>query len=162
MTVSNFGLQVGFGSFSFDVAYLVRDGGAYKVARSRISRIMVTAQATTMGQRSSNTADQRRAAAQNNEPGNDWRVRSRQGHLTGCRDGFGRRDVFGRPDGGQPVHSMVDADDGDEQSGTMLSGSYTLAPGVDSKTSLFAAERDNADGSSVEGTGFVTGIVLSF
>ncbi len=29
-TFTNFGLQVGFGAFSFDVAYAVRDGGAYK------------------------------------------------------------------------------------------------------------------------------------
>ena len=55
------------------------------------------------------------------------------------------------------------SDDGSEASATMLSLSYTLAPGIASKTSLFAAEQTNGDGSVAgEGTAFVTGITLGF
>ena len=138
MTVTNFGLQVGFGAFSFDVAYLVRDGGAYKVQQ--------------MNKPDANTND------------DDNIVMSKLVKDTSLdveTVSFGTMYTDG-PMAVSLVHSMVDVDDGSEQSGTMLSGSYVLAPGVTSKTSIFAAERDNANGSSVEGTGFVTGIVLSF
>ena len=43
----------------------------------------------------------------------------------------------------------------------MLSVGYTLAPGVSSKTSIFQAEGTKG-GSTVEGTGFVTGIAIGF
>ena len=56
-----------------------------------------------------------------------------------------------------------EADNGAEASGAMLSANYTLAPGVESKTSLFAGEYDKGDGYvGTEGTGFVTGIKISF
>ena len=51
----------------------------------------------------------------------------------------------------------VDRDNGDDTEATMLSMSYTLAPGVASRTSIFAADEGDA-----EGTAFVTGITLSF
>ncbi|MCY3981862.1 MAG: porin, partial [Alphaproteobacteria bacterium] len=35
-TFTNFGLQVGFGAFSFDAAYAMHDGGAYKAMRSDV------------------------------------------------------------------------------------------------------------------------------
>ena len=59
-------------------------------------------------------------------------------------------------------HLATEWDNGDEQDATMLSLSYTLAPGVASKTSVFTAERANADGSNTDGTAFVTGFALSF
>ena len=59
-------------------------------------------------------------------------------------------------------HLATEWDNGDEQAATMLSMSYTLAPGVASKTSLFTAEKDTAAGRSIEGTGFVSGIVIGF
>ena len=81
-------------------------------------------------------------------------------------------------------HTATEADDGDEQSGTLLSMSYSLAPGVAWRSSLFAAERDRGStamkdvpsmagdmnrgtkvsiaGTSVEGNGFVTGITVGF
>ncbi len=58
--------------------------------------------------------------------------------------------------------TMTEADDGTEQSGGLLSAGYTLAPGIAWRSSLFMAEKDRADGSNVEGTGFVTGITLGF
>ncbi len=40
---------------------------------------------------------------------------------------------------------------------------YTLAPGVVSRSSLFAAEQSKGtDKTSAEGTAFVTGITISF
>ncbi len=54
-------------------------------------------------------------------------------------------------------HSLTDADSGVESGVTMLSLQYMLAPGVTSRTSLFAAEQGD-----VEGTAFVTGFVLGF
>ena len=63
-------------------------------------------------------------------------------------------------------HMTHEADDGGERVSTMLSGSYTMAPGVAWKTSVFAVEdttdhKDVTDGMN-EGTGFVTGITIGF
>ncbi len=71
------------------------------------------------------------------------------------------------------AHMMAEADEGTEQFATQLSGSYTLAPGVAWKSTLFMAEKDRGtdyednkkgdiSGTSVEGAGFVTGIVIGF
>ena len=54
-------------------------------------------------------------------------------------------------------HMVADADDGTDTNTTMLSMSYNLAPGIASKTSIFAGESGMA-----EGTAFVTGITLNF
>ena len=163
MTVSNFGLQVGFGSFSFDVAYMTGDGGKYMVAKSPI---MVTESGHVFdmdGDPETLADNNTPETASNNDMANDT---ARTVLVKDPSADFETVSVGAMYSEGPMavslVHSMVDADDGAEQSGTMLSASYTLAPGVTSKTSLFAAERDNADGSSVEGSGFVTGITLSF
>ena len=135
LTYSNFGLQVGMGSFSFDVAYATVDDG--------------------METDSSADADVTAAGAM-------------------YTDG---------PMSVSLSHTMTDADDGSEQAGTMLSAGYSLAPGIAWRTSLFAVERQRGTmhgafdfgvpgpqrggptanpGSSVEGTGFVTGFTLGF
>ena len=80
-------------------------------------------------------------------------------------------------------HTMTDADDGTEQAGTMLSASYKLAPGIAWRATLFTVERTRGTmpgsfdfgvpaaqrnmpaanaGTSVEGSGFVTGITVGF
>ena len=61
-------------------------------------------------------------------------------------------------------HMMAEDDAGGDSGVTMLSGSYTLAPGIDWKTSIFGGEENTGgtDKTSVEGTAFVTGITLSF
>ena len=118
-TFSNFGLQVGFGAFSFDVAYAENDGGMYDAKGMK----------KTSG---------------------DW-------------DTVGAGVMYS--DGPMAVslaHMATEWGDGGEQSATMLSLSYTLAPGVSSNTSIYGAERSNADKSSVEGTAFVTGIKIGF
>ncbi len=116
-TKTNFGLNVGMGAFSFDVAYAVSDGAA----------------------------------------------------TTG-----GNTDVVAAgmmySDGPMSVslgQTVSEADDGDEQTATLLSASYSLAPGIAWRSSLFAAERDRGmtdanAGASVEGNGFVTGITIGF
>ena len=64
-----------------------------------------------------------------------------------------------------------ETDAGTERNATMLSASYTLAPGVAWKTSVFAVEDDTGgpdvattadDETDAEGTAFVTGITLNF
>ena len=55
------------------------------------------------------------------------------------------------------THMMGDADNGEEANATMLSMSYTLAPGVASKSSVIAGEQG-----TVEGMAFVTGIAIGF
>ena len=55
-------------------------------------------------------------------------------------------------------HFQTDYDDGDDASATMLSLRYTLAPGVESRTSILAAE----DSGGTEGSAFVTGIKIGF
>ena len=59
-------------------------------------------------------------------------------------------------------HLATEWDDGGEQEGTMLSVSYTLAPGVASKSSVIVAERSMASGREIDGTAFVTGITVGF
>ena len=54
-------------------------------------------------------------------------------------------------------HMMAEADNDDEANATMFSFSYTLAPGIASKSTLMAGERGD-----MEGTALVTGITLSF
>ncbi len=108
-TFSNFGLQVGFGAFSFDVAYAENDDGM-------------------------------------------------------MADGPGDNNVASAgvkyADGPMAVslsHMTVDFAAGEQSSATMLSLSYSLAPGVASRTSIFGAEQG-----TTEGTAFVTGVTIGF
>ncbi len=127
-TYSNFGLQVGMGAFSFDVAYAVSDDGM-KAETGADTDVVAAGAMYTDGPMSISLS-----------------------------------------------HTNAEADDGDEQWGTLLSASYTLAPGVAWRSSLFAAERDRGTtakvgdkldgdpipGTNVEGNGFVTGITIGF
>ena len=118
-TFTNFGLQVGFGAFGFDVAYAENDGGMYMA----------------------------------------------NGKKNGARDWETVSAGVMYSDGPMAVslsHMATEWDSGTDQNATMLSMSYSLAPGVASKTSIFAADRSNSDKSSVEGTAFVTGFVIGF
>ena len=162
-TISNFGMQVGFGAFSFDVAYMTGDGGEYKVMRMDDVQTVAGHTYDKDGDPKTTADNETPETASNNDPDNDW---ARSVLVKKTSEDF-ETVAFGvmYSDGPMAVslaHSMVEADDGATQSGTMLSLSYTLAPGIVSKTSLFGAERDEADGASVEGTGFVTGIKIGF
>ena len=108
-TFTNFGLQVGFGAFGFDVAYAENDDGM-------------------------------------------------------MADGAGDNSVASAgvkyTDGPMAVslsHMAVEYADGDEAAATMLSLSYSLAPGIASKTSIFGAEQG-----TTEGAAFVTGVTIGF
>ena len=63
-------------------------------------------------------------------------------------------------------HMAHEDDAGGERTATMFSASYTLAPGVAWKSSVFGVEdttgHKNVTGGKNEGTGFVTGITLGF
>ena len=143
-TFTNFGLQVGFGAFGFDVAAATVDGGAYKVMRMDVPR----------GQ----------GAGEENDPDDDI-VMSKL-----VKDTSQDYDIASAgakyTDGAMAVslsHMMVDYGDGGESAATMLSFSYGLAPGIASRTSLIGAEQTNGDGTTAgEGTAFVTGITIGF
>ena len=137
---TNFGLQVGFGAFGFDVAYATADGGAYKVMRMDMPA----------GDETSADDDIVMSKLMK-DTSQDYDIASAGARYT---------------DGAMAVslsHMMVDYGDGGESAATMLSFSYGLAPGIASKTSLIGAEQTNGDGSTAgEGTAFVTGITIGF
>ncbi len=114
-TFTNFGLQVGFGAFSFDVAYAMHDGGAYMVKRM-------------------DTAGADRVLADNTETetvneSDDNGVRS-----VLVKDGSKDYEVASvgamYSDGPMAIslsYMMAEDDAGGDASTAMLSGSYTLA-----------------------------------
>ena len=139
-TFTNFGLQVGFGAFGFDVAAATVDGGAYKVMRMDVPA----------GDETS-TDDDIVMSKLVKDTSQDYDIASAGAKYT---------------DGPMAVslsHMMVDYGDGGESAATMLSFSYGLAPGIASRTSLIGAEQTNGDGTTAgEGTAFVTGITIGF
>ena len=142
MTFSNVALQVGFGSFNFGVVYAANDGGAYEVETRTVDE-----QGTPTPNDATDDAEYQVLVE---DPSKNW-------------DTWGAGVKY--TDGPMAMslsHLATEWDDGGEQAATMLSLSYTLAPGVASKSSVFTAERDMADGRSIEGTGFVTGITIGF
>ena len=190
-TFTNFGLQVGFGAFSFDVAYAVRDGGAYKAMAmpvamtaaeldDEVDRINATAgrtaaDATVSGTMIIDPANRGNfggtgatattpESATNNDPTNErWMVQRI------VKDGAKDYEVASvgamYSDGPMAIslsYMMAEDDAGGEASTAMLSGSYTLAPGIDWKTSIFAGEQSTAASGETDGTAFVTGIKLNF
>ena len=179
-TFTNFGLTVGMGAFSFGLAAATRDGGAYMVANNDDIVIDGTNRwdhdgdgcATetdcvddpNMAGDQSGTAGKLEADGLN-DPTNDI-ARTRL-----VEDSSKDYDVVSvgttytdGPMAASLSYMMVDYGDGGESEATMLSFSYTLAPGVASKTSIFAADqqRPGADDTSGSGTAFVTGITISF
>ena len=176
-TYTNVGIAVGFGAFSFNVAYATQDGGKYAVVDANVPR---NANGTPVyedtwdhdGIAATPMETERAGTDANgnsyNDPTNDtWKTQKV------AKDGSADFDVWGvsvlYSDGPMAVslaHMTHSADDGGERAATMLSGSYNLAPGVDWKTSVFAVEDTTSveavtDGLN-EGTAFVTGITLSF
>ena len=155
-TFTNFGLQVGFGAFAFDVAYAVHDGGAYKVMLDDKTHRVVTGDLWDHDGDSStdmvaeteardNPANNRARTVLVKDTSKDYEVASVGVNYT---------------DGPMAVslsHMMAEADDGSEANATMLSLSYNLAPGVFSRSTLMAGEQD-----AVQGTAFVTGITIGF
>ena len=157
-TFTNFGVQVGFGSFSFNVAYAEHDGGAYMIAKSPI--VNTVANHTFDLDGDPDTADDNATpeTADVNDPSNDTARTVLAKDTSQDYDQMSAGVKYS--DGPMAVsltHMMGEADDGTEADATMLSMSYTLAPGVSSKTSIISGEQGTK-----EGTAFVTGITVSF
>ncbi len=150
-TFTNFGLQVGFGAFSFDAAYAMHDGGAYKAMRSDLG--------SDGGAPTPDNPDTDADESENNI------VRE-----VVVKDGSKDYEVVsvGAMYSDGPIaislsYMMAEDDAGGDASTAMLSSSYTLAPGIDWKTSIFAGEQNSGtDKTSADGTAFVTGIKLNF
>ena len=154
-TFTNFGIRVGMGSFGFSAAYAAHDGGTYMVAKSPIMNV-------ESGHTWDHDGDADTAAVaesgDNNDPSNDT-ARTVLVKNTAMDYEVASAGVM-YSDGPMAVslaHMVADADDGSSVSATMLSGSYTLAPGIASRSTLMSGEQDG-----VSGTAFVTGITLSF
>ena len=152
-TLTNFGIRVGMGAFGFSAAYATHDGGAYMVAKSPIE-----VQAGTWDHDGDATTAEVPDDAANPNPDNDI-ARTVLVKNTAADYEVASAGVM-YSDGPMAVslaHMVADADDGSSASSTMLSLSYTLAPGIASRSTFMAGEQD-----AVEGTAFVTGITLSF
>ena len=130
-TFSNVGLQVGFGAFSFDVAYGDYESGKYTMRTNADGT-------TSMVEDNKGDAETMAAGAMYSE-----------GPMA-ISLGF-----IGTEYGNGTDQAMVE-----------LGGSYTLAPGAVWKSSLFMIEQNGLDKDNgaytTEGTGFVTGIAISF
>ena len=152
-TFTNFGLQVGIGAFSFDAAYAMHDGGAYTKVRRDLG--------PTAG--SNPVSDD---ADEDNGKESDVNIVREVVVKDGSKDYEVVSVGAMYSDGPMAVslsYMMAEDDAGGDASTAMLSGSYTLAPGIAWKTSIFAGEQNSGtDKTSVEGTAFVTGITLSF
>ena len=199
-TFTNAGIGVGFGAFTFNVAYATMDSEALTTGKGPGVGITAAEAAAISGwthddnDTAGDTSDDfiivaghkwdhdKNAATKNvaesatpdangvsqNDPANDkWM------NQTVVKDGSKSFDVWGvsvtYTDGPMAVslaHMTYEADDGGERNATMVSGSFNLAPGVDWKTSVFGVEDTTSHakvtGGINEGTGFVTGIALSF
>ena len=148
------------GAWGFNVAWAEKDGGAYM----RVENPIVE---TVTGHMFDDDGDDETAMVAEteakNDPDNDTaresvvKDRSMDYSVVGVSVTY--------TDGPMALslgHMMHEADDGGERTATMLSGSYTLGPGVAWKTSLFRAEDTTVDDGLNEGAAIVTGITLNF
>ena len=171
-TYTNAGIGITMGAWGFNVAWAEQDGGAYTTAPANVpinADGSAVIEAGHMWDHDSN-ADTAMVAedATNNDPGNDTYMAQ-----SVVKDGTKDYSVVGvsvtYTDGPMALslgHMMHEEDAGGERTATMLSGSYTLGPGVAWKTSLFQAEDTTSaptvDGGINEGAAIVTGITLNF
>ena len=147
-TFTNFGVGVGFGGFSFNVAYAERDKGTYEVMTYYVEPETATPNDDTDDIRMQKVVEKK---------SDKWNV-------------WGASVTYS--DGPMAVslgHMAHETDAGTEREATMLSVKYALAPGVDLRTSIMAVEDDtgmhyNKDGMmrAAEGTAFVTGLKIGF
>lgn len=167
-TYTNAGIGVAMGPWGFNVAWAEQDGGAYMSVENPI---VVNANANGGNHMFDDDGDpdtaEKLESATLNDPDNDIARESV------VKDGSKDHSVVGvsvtYTDGPMALslgHMMHEDDASGERTATMLSGSYTLGPGVAWKTSLFRVEdttsHANVDGGVNEGAAIVTGITLNF
>ena len=155
-TFTNVGVGVGFGAFTFNVAYAERDAGGYMVVDHYVDPAAVDTDVATVP--TETTDDDIHTQSVVKDKKSEW-------------DTWGVSVTY--TDGPMAVslgHMNLETGAGGERTGTMFSARYTLAPGVDWRTSVFQVEDSthwNLGGREArqdvnEGTGFVTGIRLGF
>lgn len=169
-TYTNAGIGITMGAWGFNIAWAEQDGGAYTTAPANVPIRQGGAAVIDPDHMYDGDGDGTKTAesATNNDPGNDTYMAQ-----SVVKDGSKDYSVVGvsvsYTDGPMAFslgHMMHEEDAGGERTATMLSGSYTLGPGVAWKTSLFQAE-DTTSNAKVdhgvnEGTAIVTGITLNF
>jgi len=155
-TFTNVGVGVGFGAFQFNVAYATRDAGGYMVADRYTDPAAIDNDPTTTP--TDTTDDDVHTQSVVKNKASEW-------------DTWGVSVTY--TDGPMAVslgHMNLETGAGGERTGTMFSARYTLAPGIDWRTSIFQVEDSThwnlgareARQATNEGTGFVTGIRLGF
>ncbi len=161
---TNVGFGVSFGAFGVNLAYASHDAAETYSMENAVEVAIIDGHTWNHDGDDGTTALIQETAA-DNDPSNDLfyqRV---------VQDPSNDATIWGASisysDGPMSVsigHMVHEEDSGGERDATMLSASYTLAPGAAWKSSVFAVEDTTshvADGMN-EGTGFVTGIAISF
>ncbi len=170
-TFTNAGLQVGLGAFGFNVAYATKEGGAYTTMMYVDPGMDGQLGMHPRGRYLATNADgmyvdgegEVLPASELNSAGvpasNDNKQRSMV-----VKDTTKDADITtigviytDGPMAASAGYLLNERGDGMETEAVMVSFRYTLAPGIDSKTSIFSA-----DNGTDAGTGFVTGITLGF
>ncbi len=168
-TVTNAGLTVGFGAFSFNVAYAMYDQPrSYDVDFLRRIRIDDGDTYDSDGDGmphmwdhdDDSTSDEIRESRDNNDPSNDilWSRIVEEPSADSDVVNVGAMYSNGPMDASLS-YIVRDRASGMNAEAVMASFRYTLAPGVASRTSIFQAEDDST---GADGTGFVTGIKINF
>ena len=158
-SLTNAGLQVGMGAFTFGASYATRDDGAY-VLQCTYGTGADAAMRTCEGPQGDNGQFPQGLNAA------DTPVDSDVSAIKAVEDESKQSDTWAvgisYSDGPMSVsvdHVSHERENGDERTATGLSAGYKLAPGVDWKSSIFAVEDDT---NGAEGTVFVTGLDLAF
>ena len=149
-TFTNVGFGVGFGAFQFNVAYSERDRGGYMIVDHYEDKNDPVTPATT--------DDDIHTQSVVKDPNSEW-------------DTWGVSVVY--TDGPMALslgHMNMETGSGGERTGTMLSARYSLAPGVDWRTSLMQVEDSTHFNLGAreprqavnEGTAIVTGLRIGF
>ena len=161
-TFTNAGISLGMGAFTFGASYATFDSGGYEGMDGTADTCYANGTTQTAiddGTATSVTCDATLT-------GNSVQVVTMGTDASFAENEAGQWDVWavgiGYTDGPMSVsidHVSHERENGDERVATGLSAGYTLAPGVDWKSSIFTVEDDTKD---AEGTVFVTGLDLAF
>ncbi len=169
-TFTNVGLQVGFGPVSFNVAYAAKDSGAYMtdmyVDPGMDGQLGMMPEERYVMNAAGDYVDadgKALPASELNANGMPFSNDNKQRSMV-VKDASKDADITtvgvmysDGPMAASLGYLLNEAGNGMETEAVMASFRYTLAPGINSKTSIFQAD-DGMD----SGTGFVTGIAIGF